>query len=116
MAETLSKLKKIQQETIAGLQGRWRASDNEECLSWTEKFVRFWTFVGRGFINNRLPVRASSLAYTTLMALVPLLAVAISISTGLLKTEQGEERIREVVNNAIVRFAPQLDLRVEEGE
>ena len=50
-----------------------------------ERFAHFWTLVARHFVRNRCLIRASALAYTTLLALIPLLAVVISISTGLLK-------------------------------
>ena len=39
-----------------------------------------------------VPVRAAALSYTTLLALIPLLAVAISVTSSLLKSE-GEEKI-----------------------
>src|SRR5665213_401665 len=51
-----------------------------------ERTAHFWTLVARHFVRNRCLIRASSLAYTTLLALIPLLAVVISISTSLLKT------------------------------
>jgi len=50
-----------------------------------ERFAHFWTLVARHFVRNRCLIRASALAYTTLLALIPLLAVVISISTSLLK-------------------------------
>ncbi len=51
-----------------------------------ERYAHFWTRVARHFVRNRCLIRASALAYTTLLALIPLLAVIISISTSLLKT------------------------------
>ena len=50
-----------------------------------ERFAHFWTLVARHFVRNRCLIRASALAYTTLLALIPLLAVVISISSSLLK-------------------------------
>jgi membrane protein len=51
-----------------------------------ERTAHFWTLVVRHFVRNRCLIRASALAYTTLLALIPLLAVIISVSTSLLKT------------------------------
>jgi membrane protein len=50
-----------------------------------ERFAHFWTLVARHFVRNRCLIRASALAYTSLLAMIPLLAVIISISTSLLK-------------------------------
>ncbi len=119
MPEPLSKIKRLQRELMSGFQDRW-SGENEETLSFGEKFIRFWAFVGRSFNHNRLPVRAAALTYATLLALVPLLAVAISIATALLKTEEGQkqvsQQIEELIDNSVQRFAPQLDLEVKQGE
>ena len=50
-----------------------------------ERTVHYWTLVARHFVRNRCLIRASALAYTSLLALVPLLVVIVSISTILLK-------------------------------
>src|SRR6267143_4044814 len=42
--------------------------------------LRFLILVWRGSVANRCPVRAAALSYTTLLALVPLLAVVLSVS------------------------------------
>ena len=55
------------------------------------KFAHFWILVGRSFARNRCPVRASALAYATVLALIPMLAVVVSITSSLLKKE-GEEQ------------------------
>ncbi len=92
------------------------AADRETDLSLWQRLIRFLVFVGRSFVRNRCPVRASALAYTTLLGLVPVLAMAISISTSLLKTEKGEKQIEQLINTAIDKFAPQLGLKSEGGE
>src|SRR6185312_834654 len=51
--------------------------DGEELLQLEGKLERtahFWTLVVRHFVRNRCLIRASALAYTTLLALIPLLA------------------------------------------
>jgi uncharacterized BrkB/YihY/UPF0761 family membrane protein len=53
--------------------------------------------VGKSFVRNRCPVRAAALSYTTLLALIPLLVVAISVTSSLLKS-QGEEKIYEAID------------------
>lgn len=52
-----------------------------------ERSVHFLVMVWRHFVKNRCLIRASALAYTTILALIPLLAVVISISSGLLKNQ-----------------------------
>jgi hypothetical protein len=51
-------------------------TDGEAELSRLERFAHFCTLVVRSFVRNRCFVRASALSYTTLLALIPLLAVA----------------------------------------
>jgi membrane protein len=63
------------------------------------RFAHFWVLVWRSFSRNRCPVRASALAYATLLALIPMLAVVMSVTSTFLKKE-GEAGIEKF----IVRF------------
>lgn len=85
------------------------ARHDQSQLSRWRRFAHFCYLVSRSFINNRGPVRASALAYTTLLALIPILAVFVSISTTFLKKD-GEKRIDHLIENAITTMAPQLGL------
>ena len=71
------------------------------------KIVPFCVFTISSFIRNRCPGRASGLAYTSLLALVPVLAVAFSIGTSLI----GRDALRQhqVIKLMVERVAP-LDL------
>ena len=77
----------------------------EEEFSRLERFAHFWVLVGRSFARNRCPVRAAALSYTTLLALIPLLAVAISVTSSLLKN-QGEEQIYGAIDRLVSNFIP----------
>lgn len=70
------------------------------------RFLRFWVVVGQGFLGNRCPSRASALAYSSLLAFVPLLAVVIGISTSVLKND--EVRIRGRIDDLLENLVPQL--------
>src|SRR5450755_1576273 len=70
-----------------------------------ERFVYFWVLVGKSFVRNRCPTRAAALSYATLLALIPMLAVAISVTSGLLKGE-GEGKIYEVIDRVISNVMP----------
>jgi membrane protein len=74
-----------------------------------ERFVHFWVLVVKSFIRNRCLVRASALSYTTLLAMIPLLAVAISVTSSLLKT-QGEDKIYEAINKLVSYVMPPATL------
>ena len=77
----------------------------ESSLNNFERFVHFWVLVWRSFVRNRCPVRASALSYTTLLALIPMLAVAMSVASFALKTE-GEERIRIFIQTFVDNVIP----------
>ncbi|MBX3747450.1 MAG: YihY/virulence factor BrkB family protein [Verrucomicrobiae bacterium] len=78
---------------------------------WWRQAVRFWVMVGQSFVGNRCPVRATALAYSSLLAFIPLLAVVIGISTSLLKND--EARIRGWIDDVLVNLVPQL-MKTEE--
>ena len=69
--------------------------------------MALWLRAMRGFSAHRGPVRAASLSYTSLLALVPLIALVLSISKGVLSNQDPQ-----VLFHAIDRFldyaVPQL--------
>ena len=108
--ESLSRLQKIQNDAQAVLNESHIGIPGEVRLPRLHRFAHFWVMVGKSFWLNRCPVRASALAYTTLLALVPLLAVGISISTSFLKGAGGKEQIEKVIDTFVAKVAPQVDL------
>ncbi len=80
----------------------------EANLTRFEKFVHFWVLVWRSFVRNRCPVRASALSYTTLLALIPMLAVAMSVSSVFLKS-RGEEQIASFIQGFVDNVVPAAD-------
>jgi membrane protein len=70
-----------------------------------ERFVHFWALVANSFVRNRCLVRASALSYSTLLALIPLLAVAIGVTSSLLKT-QGEDKIYQAIDRFVTTIVP----------
>ena len=65
-----------------------------------ERFAHFWVLVAQSFVRNRCPVRAAALSYTSLLALIPLFAVAIGVTSSLLKS-QGEEKIYGAIDRLV---------------
>jgi uncharacterized BrkB/YihY/UPF0761 family membrane protein len=94
MANKSSRFQRILENARAFWDERVLASYAE--LSALQKFAHFWLLVGRSFTRNRCPARASALAYGSLLALIPLLAVVVSITSSFLKKE-GEERIDQFI-------------------
>jgi membrane protein len=80
-------------------------TDAETEFSRLERFAHFWVLVWKSFARNRCPVRAAALSYTTLLALIPLLAVAIGVTSSLLKN-QGEEKIYGAIDRLVFSFVP----------
>ncbi len=98
---------------------RWRASAEalfdergpsrgNEASRW-HKFVHFWVLVWRSFVRNRCPVRASALAYATLLALIPMLAVVVGVTSSFLKKE-GERSIDQFIEKLVASVTPPATL------
>lgn len=71
--------------------------------------LRFLILVWRGSVANRCPVRAAALSYTTLLALVPLLAVVLSVSKTFLH-DTSANVVPMLMDKAVTMIAPQLDV------
>src|SRR5438874_6268845 len=83
-------------------------------LSRLHKLVHFWVLVWKSFTRNRCPIRASALAYASLLALVPMLAVVLSVSSSLLK-KQGEEPIYQFVEKLVNSVTPKTGLAITDS-
>jgi membrane protein len=70
-----------------------------------EQFAHFCVLAGKSFVRNRCPVRAAALSYATLFALIPMLAVAIGVTSSILKT-QGEKEIYTAIDKLISSLMP----------
>lgn len=90
----------------------WR--EQPERHSWKD-FAHFWLLVFKSFVRNRCPVRAAALAYTTLLAIIPVLAVAASIAIAFLQKD-AERTIRNLIDRGVAYVAPSLDLEVKTEE
>src|SRR6185503_5373389 len=77
----------------------------ESNLTRFEKFVHFWVLVWRSFERNRCPIRASALSFTTLLALIPMLALGMSISSAFLKS-QSEAQLRMFIEQFLDYMVP----------
>src|SRR5215831_13551138 len=103
MASRFSRWKKLREEAM----GLWteRALGSQTPLSRLHKFAHFWIMVSRSFSRNRCPVRASALAYATLLALIPMLAVVVSVTSTFLKKE-GEDEIDQFIVRLVSSVTP----------
>jgi membrane protein len=88
-------------------------SGGEVELSRLERFAHFCALVIKSFVRNRCLVHASALSYTTLLALIPLLAVAISVTSSLLKNE-GEEKIYQAIDKLVSNVMPPATLNTND--
>ena len=105
MPKKVSKFQKIRADALALLDER--AVVSLAGLSKWHRFAHFWVMVWRSFTRNRCPVRASALAYATALALIPMLAVAMSISSAILKKE-GEDQIDQFIVKLVASMTTQL--------
>ncbi len=100
---SFSRLVKILSGLRTEAEEEWLHAESK--LNRLERFAHFWVLVGKSFARNRCPVRAAALSYTTLLALIPLLAVAISVTSSLLKNE-GEQKIYEAIDKLVANVMP----------
>ena len=82
------------------------AARDEEKLSAAEAFVHFWVLTVRSFVRNRVPVRAAALAYSSLLALVPMLALVLTIGLGFLRGEQGDKYLEFMIHHVVGAVVP----------
>ncbi len=85
------------------LAGAHTGAENE--FGRLEQFAHFCVLVGKSFVRNRCLIRAAALSYTTLLALIPLLAVAVGVTSSLLKT-QGETQIYAAIDKLVSNIMP----------
>ena len=77
---TDSRLKKIYTGVYEFLTEKWVATHEEANASRLYRFAHYWLLVFKSFSRNRCPLRATALAYTTLLALIPLLAIGFGMN------------------------------------
>ncbi|HNQ90955.1 MAG TPA: YhjD/YihY/BrkB family envelope integrity protein [Verrucomicrobiota bacterium] len=102
-----SRLKKLQEEAQDALDDSRLARRDEAEISRFQAFLNFWMLVFRSYVRNRCPLRASGLAYASLLAMVPMLAVVLSVSSSLLR-RQGEEPIYRFIDTMVERLTPSV--------
>src|SRR5437016_13715135 len=107
MAKRLSKFQQLCADTKALLDEK--ALCAQGAIPRWQRFVHFWVLVWRSFVRNRCPVRASALAYATLLALIPMLAVAMSITSTFLKKE-GEVGIEKFIVQFVATMTTSANL------
>jgi membrane protein len=92
------------------LSGVHTGAENE--FNRLERFAHFCVLVWNSFVRNRCPVRAAALSYATLLALIPLLAVAIGVTSSMLKT-QGEKEIYAAIDKVVASIMPPATARTD---
>jgi len=104
--DAFGRLRKLQAEAQAAFDETSLGRRAEHQISGLQRCLYFGLLVGRSFVRNRCPLRASGLAYGSLLAMVPMLAVVISVSASLLQ-RQGEEPIQRFIDTLVERLTPE---------
>lgn len=93
----------------SGLWSEWAGEISSNRLP---RWLSFWVHVFREFSRNRCQVRAAGLAYSTLLALVPLLAVSIAVASMLFDVNKAENRrwLSQSLEKLVNYVAPALGL------
>ncbi|MBI5801819.1 MAG: YihY/virulence factor BrkB family protein, partial [Verrucomicrobia bacterium] len=104
--DVLTRLKRL----LTGVQRAWNgqadAGADVDRLSALESFVRFWGLTVKSFARNRVPVRAAALAYSSLLALVPMLALVLSVGLGFLQSDTGQKHIEDFIHRIVEVVVP----------
>ncbi len=106
---TDSRIKKIYAGIYEFLTEKWIATHEEAKASRLQRFAHYWLLVFKSFSRNRCPLRATALAYTTLLALIPLLAISFSIASSVLKVKD-EAATKKLIGDLLDTVVPQLKL------
>src|SRR5712691_5580224 len=106
---TDSRLKRVYTGVYEFLTEKWVATHEEAQASRLHRFAHYWLLVFKTFSRNRCPLRATALAYTTLLALIPLLAVGFGIASSVLK-EKDELATKKLIGDLVDTVVPQLKL------
>lgn len=109
MPMTLAQMKSKLEDKWEVIRKKWLAIWNHDSLRGMKDFGHFCQNFMRSFFHNRCPTRAAALAFTTILALIPILAVAISVTASLLK-DVDEAGIERFIDSMIEKVAPQVDL------
>ena len=107
--EPSSKLKRLYTVVQEFLTEKGIETHEESKASRLHRLAHFWLLVCKSFSRNRCPLRATALAYTTLLALIPMLAIGFGVASSLLK-EKGQAATEELIGQLIDAVAPQLKL------
>src|SRR3954470_8960024 len=105
------KLKKLYSETYDFLSEKWVITHDEQQASRLQRFAHFWLLVFKSFARNKGPLRATALAYTTLLGLVPLLAVGFGVASSFLK-EKGNSETEKILYQFVDTAVPQLQILI----
>ena len=94
-------------------------NQNSSSVSGLKKLLKFWHAVVSRFLKKSGFVHASSLSYTTLVGMIPVLAVGLSVATSLMfkDGDEGREEVEVWIDTMVKTVAPMLDLEIlDQGE
>jgi membrane protein len=79
-----------------------------------KRLLDFWPAVIRRFVKKSGFVHASSLSYTTLVGMIPVLAVGLSVATSLMfkDGDEGRAEVEVWIDSMVKTVAPMLDLEI----
>ena len=104
-----SRLRKLYTATYEFVTEKGIETHEESLAPRWQRFAHFWLLVFKSFGRNRCPLRATALAYTTLLALIPLLAVSFGLISGFLSTK-GPYETKRIIGHLVDAVVPQLQL------
>lgn len=104
--DAMSRLKELFLGAHAAWHGHSDGVAEEAELSRPQAFIHFWVLTLKSFVRNRVPVRAAALSYSSLLALVPMLALVVSIAFGFLRGDEGQKHIENFIHYIVSAVVP----------
>jgi membrane protein len=104
-----SRLRKLYTDAYEFITEKGIETHEEAQASRGQRIAHFWLLVFKSFGRNRCPLRATALAYTTLLALIPMLAVSFGLISGFLSAK-GPYETKRIIGQLVDAVVPQLQL------
>lgn len=106
--------KNFKRRLVAWVDDKRELLQDEVQLAGKHKILHFFYLIFRNFDENRCLSRAGAMTFSTILAIVPTLAIVIGLTTVFQEEISLKTRLKPFLMEAIEYFSPTLDVKVEQ--